>query len=78
MSNTQFCITCKDDRPSLLLVNVDLLTNNRETREEQAVYLGRLASLIDNALEQKNCVLGDNSSSAGIAFCSDVQQRCEE
>lgn len=40
-------LTYKDDRLSMLLVNVYLSTNGAETREERHMYLGQLARLPD-------------------------------
>ena len=71
-------ITYRDDRLSLLLVNVYLPTNSRENREEQDMYIGRLASLIEDAQEQNICVLGDFNAAPGTEFYDDVQNMCVE
>ena len=72
-------ITYVDDRLSLLLINVYLPTNIRENRADQAMYLGKMASMLDNALQERNvCVLGDFNAAPGTAFYNDVQHMCED
>lgn len=44
-------ITYKDYRFSMFLVNVHVPTSNVENRDKQPVYLGRLASMLDDAHE---------------------------
>ena len=65
-------IAYKDDRFSVLLVNVYLPTSSAENRDEQLMYLGRLAALLDDAEEQHVCVLGDFNAAPGTAFFTDV------
>ncbi|KAG0716019.1 hypothetical protein GWK47_010600 [Chionoecetes opilio] len=69
-------IAYKDDRFSMLLVNVYLPTSNVENRDEQQMYLGRLASIIEDAEEQNVCILGDFNAAPGTAFFTDIQRMC--
>ena len=49
-------LTYRDDRFSVLLLNVYLPTNRAENREEQLEYLGKLASIIDDVQVANVCV----------------------
>ena len=71
-------ITYKDERHSMLLVNVYLPTNSRENSDEQALCLGKLAAIIDNAQEQNVCIVGDFNAAPGTEYYEDIQHMCSE
>ena len=63
---------------TMLLLNVYLPTDCAENTDEQQVYLGKLASLIDDAMERHICVVGDFNARPGSAFFSDLSDLCRE
>ncbi len=71
-------IVYKDDRFSMLLVNVYLPTSSLENRDEQQLYLGRLTSIIEDAQEQNICILGDFNAAPDTDFFTDIQHMCDD
>ena len=76
--NRVMSIAYDDGQFSMLLVNVYLPTSSVENRHDQLMYLGRLASLIEDAQERNICILGDFNAAPGTEFFTDVQRMCDD
>ena len=63
---------------TMLLLNVYLPTDCAGNRDEQQLYLGKLASLLDDATERHICVIGDYNARPGSVFFDDLSDLCRE